>query len=82
MSYERSAYPRTCQYIASIGIDPTMICVDGVTLGGYFEYATDDDGKRIRDGDTLVRWVCFWPTPIVGGIVLWLMRQDRKGKRL
>lgn len=73
-----SRYPRTIAYLESIGIESKMILDTGVTLNGYFEYATDDSGKRILDGDTLVRWRCYWPTPIVGGIVLWLMRQDRK----
>lgn len=75
--WKTGPYPKTCEYLDSIGIDPKAICEDGVTLNGYDTFALDDSGGRSIVDDRYARVRRSWPTPIVGGIVIALMQKDR-----
>lgn len=43
------ANPRTCEYIASFGLDPRRVRLRGTTRDGYSEFVFDEHDKRVWD---------------------------------
>ena len=56
-----TTYPRTCEYLASFGINPNDIPVDGWDREGYETLRCDDKGNAIRRNDHFVRDRHSWP---------------------
>jgi hypothetical protein len=63
--YSDTKYPKTCLYLAAIGIDPMQVSVNGFSLDGYEEIQLDETGKRILDGDRLATKTRTWPGTLV-----------------
>jgi hypothetical protein len=80
--WPNSPRPKTCAYLASIGIDPERVLADDVTVEGYLEVTVDRSGKRVHEkdqnGDLVLATVPRkWPSPEAGARVLELIAEDR-----
>lgn len=60
-SFRNSQYPLTCAFIAGAGIAPEDIIVDGITVGGYYEYFLFE-GRKIMLRDEFARFESRWPS--------------------
>lgn len=54
--FENSPYPKTCEALASAGIDPRIVAVDGFGNGGYnrFELNPARTHKIIVEGESVM----------------------------
>lgn len=78
--FEGSPYPRTCEFLADLGIDPIQVAVDGITIHGYDTFDLNAEGQRIYRDNELVRTRMEWPNPIVGMAVVALKMRDGRGR--
>jgi hypothetical protein len=74
-------YPRTCEFLVELGIDPIQVAVDGITIHGYDTFDANAEGQRIYRDNELVRTRMEWPNPLVGMTVVGLMMRDEHEKR-
>lgn len=74
--FNDSAYPRTCEYLAKIGIAPRYVALDGIDATGYDEFRHDGKGNIFRQE----RVRREWPSDLIGASVMKLMERDTSPK--
>lgn len=42
------AFPKTCEALIALGVDPATVRVEGIDLSGYYVFVLDESGRKIR----------------------------------
>jgi hypothetical protein len=80
--HPNTPYPRTCEFLEDLGIDPSSIPEGSITIHGYDTFDLNAKGERIYRDFEIVRTRMEWPNPLVGMTVFTLIQMDRRRGRL